>query len=211
MEKSMKEEDYDNYQENLLMAVLKFNELFSDYVKQMDPVLWQKAKDYAKDYSETGNIKFQAISERSAETILLNISSQVIFVKNLASVISEMNEEFSTFLQQNPNKSVDEIKKKWLKSHTDDEYTEEDPFGFEKEIDLFIECDHKFDFDKFDQDDWCEYIFVAFNCGKNINFMQKFVDLIEERFEEDSEVYQYYLECRQNLNNIIGEIKEDEE
>lgn len=52
MEKSMNEDPDDR----LLKALLKFNKLFSGYIKENDPDLWNRAVDFAKDFTDVEGV-----------------------------------------------------------------------------------------------------------------------------------------------------------
>jgi hypothetical protein len=196
MEKNMNEEEFDKYNEELLNTVLKFNELFSDYVKEMDPVLWNKAREYAKDFSKNESISLEEESEKTPEKILSTLQRQTIFLKLTASYIQNISNEYQEFVMENIKLSTEDIKSKWLKKNKDNNYTEKDPFGAEKDLDLFISCDHRFSFDKFDDSDWMDYIYILINCTKDINFVKRFKKIFEEHHTEDNkELHNYYRAC----------------
>ena len=77
----MKQEDYDKYSEDLLNAVMEFNGLFADYVKQMDVGLWGRAVDYAKEYAKSNTVSFNYSNEKTSKQVLNNTVSQTIFIK----------------------------------------------------------------------------------------------------------------------------------
>tara|TARA_Y100000592_G_scaffold4700_1_gene6712 strand:+ start:264 stop:452 length:189 start_codon:yes stop_codon:yes gene_type:complete len=52
MEKGMNEDPDDR----LLKALLKFNKLFSGYIKENDPDLWNRAVDFAKDFTDVEGV-----------------------------------------------------------------------------------------------------------------------------------------------------------
>tara|TARA_R110002020_G_scaffold281121_2_gene496837 strand:- start:10149 stop:10337 length:189 start_codon:yes stop_codon:yes gene_type:complete len=59
MEKSMNEDS----EEKLLKALLKFNKLFSEYVKENDPDLWDRAVDFAKDFTDVNGVTLNYIDK----------------------------------------------------------------------------------------------------------------------------------------------------
>tara|TARA_R100001015_G_C4611804_1_gene167247 strand:+ start:912 stop:1100 length:189 start_codon:yes stop_codon:yes gene_type:complete len=59
MEKSMNEDS----EEKLLKALLKFNKLFSQYVKENDPELWDRAVDFAKDFTDVDGVTLYYIDK----------------------------------------------------------------------------------------------------------------------------------------------------
>ena len=47
----------------LLEALLKFNKLFSQYIKENDPDLWARAVDFAKDFTDVDGVTLYYIDE----------------------------------------------------------------------------------------------------------------------------------------------------
>ena len=45
-------------EQRVVKACLKFATMFADYVKEIDPVLWENARQYAIDYTNEGGVKF---------------------------------------------------------------------------------------------------------------------------------------------------------
>lgn len=189
----LKEEDYEKYQHDLLNACLQFNTLFCEYVKQMDPALWKRAVDYAKDFTNSGIIKFKYVEERSIENLLANPLSQTIFVRELSDSIEYMLSEYIEFVnERKSHMTVDEIKKSWLKQTG---YEESDPFNNENNLNFFIQCDHRFAFDKFDEDDWISYMNVTHNCSKNREFQERLLPILEKHLGMESKFYHYFVKC----------------
>jgi len=50
-------------EEKLLKALLKFNKLFSEYVKENDPDLWDRAVDFAKDFTDVNGVTLNYIDK----------------------------------------------------------------------------------------------------------------------------------------------------
>ena len=50
-------------EEKLLKALLKFNKLFSQYIKENDIELWNRAVDYAKDFTNVDGVTLYYIDE----------------------------------------------------------------------------------------------------------------------------------------------------
>ena len=50
-------------EEKLLKALLKFNKLFSQYVKENDLELWDRAVDFAKDFTDVDGVTLYYIDE----------------------------------------------------------------------------------------------------------------------------------------------------
>lgn len=44
-------------------AFINFTERFSDYVKDTDPELWKRARDFAADYIDVPGIKIEIVDE----------------------------------------------------------------------------------------------------------------------------------------------------
>lgn len=44
-------------------AFVNFTERFSEYVKESDPDLWKKARDYAADYIDVPGVKIEIVDE----------------------------------------------------------------------------------------------------------------------------------------------------
>jgi hypothetical protein len=116
----MKPEDYDNYEQNVIEAIIQFNSYFSEYVKQMDEDLWNRAVDYAKSFAQSGVVSFNYVSEKSPDVVLNNLLSQQIFLKDLVIDIDETREEYMEFVEVQTKKglSTPEIMKKWLEQDT---------------------------------------------------------------------------------------------
>jgi len=53
----------DDSEEKLLKALLKFNKLFSEYVKENDPDLWDRAVDFAKDFTDVNGVTLNYIDK----------------------------------------------------------------------------------------------------------------------------------------------------
>lgn len=203
MEKNMNEEDFDKYNDALLDTVLQFNQLFADYVKEMDPELWKKAREYAKDFSKQHGIELADVSSKTPEMILADLTRQTLFIKITASTIQQMGEEYAEYVQKNSKLSVPELQQKWLKENKDNEFTKDDPFGTENDINLFIACDHKFSFDKFDDSDWMDYMYILMNCTKDTQFVKDFKPIIDQYHELRSDIYNYYRDCMKAYKDAI--------
>ena len=50
-------------EEKLLKALLKFNKIFSEYVKENDPDLWDRAVDFAKDFTDVNGVTLNYIDK----------------------------------------------------------------------------------------------------------------------------------------------------
>ena len=50
-------------EEKLLKALLKFNKLFSGYIKENDPDLWARAVDFAKDFTDVDGVTLHYLDE----------------------------------------------------------------------------------------------------------------------------------------------------
>lgn len=195
----MKPEDYENYEQNVLQAIMEFNTLFSDYIKQMDPYLWERAVDYAKDFAKSGNVSLNYRSDKSPELILGNVLSQTIFIKELALDLEEIAEEYEQFVMDNSKLPTEKIMQKWLE-HA--ETTSEDPFGYEIDLNMFIHCEHKFTFSDFDEEDWLNYANICVRCIKSKEFQRECTEILLSNLGEKSDVYQYYIRCMEEQDNV---------
>lgn len=193
----MKQEDYDKYSEDLLNAVMEFNGLFADYVKQMDVGLWGRAVDYAKEYAKSNTVSFNYSAEKTSEQVLNNTISQTIFIKELSDEIEITRETYFAFFEANKELPVVEIQNKWLEEN---EASEQDPFGYEGDITLFIDCEHKFTFSIFDEDDWLAYTNIVICCVIDPDFQQEYKSILLERFTEKSDLYRHYVICMEEHN-----------
>lgn len=63
MEENINEEDG----EKVLKAYLELTKHFSEYVKEMDPVLWKKAVDYAKTFTKVEGITLYYEGEKNED------------------------------------------------------------------------------------------------------------------------------------------------
>lgn len=67
MEKNIMDEPNDeNYAEAQLkvcQAFLQFNSFFSQYIRELDPVLWKKAVDFAKDSVDIPGVELRFVEE----------------------------------------------------------------------------------------------------------------------------------------------------
>ena len=199
MEESMKPEDYENYEQNVLQAVMEFNTLFSDYIKQMDPDLWERAVDYAKDFAKSGNVSFNYSTDKSTEHILTTTLSQTIFIKELVTDLEETADEYTQFVTDNSKLPTAKIMQKWLE-HAGT--IPEDPFGYEGDLNIFMQCNHKFTFAEFDDEDWLNYANICVRCMKNKDFQKQCTDLLLTNLGEESDVYQYYIRCMEEQDNV---------
>lgn len=198
----MKPEDYEQYEENVLQAIMQFHSIFANYIKDMDPELWRRAVDFAKDYAKSGNVTFNYSKEKTPELILDTLLSQTIFIKDLITVIEETKNDYIAFVEQNKNLEVKEIMDKWL---TENSFTADDPFGYEKDLKVFIECDHKFSFDKFDDEDWENYTNVCVFCIHDKTFQYKYLEVLKEHHGDPSELYDFFkmvLDTIPDMNNM---------
>ena len=195
----MKPEDYENYSDNLVNAIMTFNGLFSDYVKQMNPDMWQRAVDYAKDYAKSGNVSFNYVKDKIPEHIIASTLSQTIFIKELSDEIEAVRDMYITFVESNSKLLPEEIQQKWLKEN---ETTAEDPFGYEEDFEVFIRCDHKFTFAEFDEDDWMNYTNIVIHCTKDKEFQQAYLSMLYDTLTEKSDVYQYFIRCMEEQDNV---------
>jgi hypothetical protein len=65
-EKLMDDKDDDSYAEAQLkvcQAFLQFNSFFTEYVKELDPELWKKAIEYAKDSVDVPGVELRFVDE----------------------------------------------------------------------------------------------------------------------------------------------------
>jgi hypothetical protein len=53
----------ENSEDKILKALLKFNKLFSEYVKENDPDLWDRAVDFAKDFTDVNGVTLNYIDK----------------------------------------------------------------------------------------------------------------------------------------------------
>lgn len=51
-DESLTEEEREIKEKKIIEAYLSFTSKFSDYVRQIDPLLWKRAVDYAKTFTE---------------------------------------------------------------------------------------------------------------------------------------------------------------
>jgi hypothetical protein len=195
----MKPEDYENYEQNVLQAIMEFNTLFSDYIKQMDPELWERAVDYAKDFAKSGNVSFNYTTDKTPEHILSNLLSQTIFIKELVTDLDEVREEYMNFVEENSKLPTPNIMEKWLKETGN---TQEDPFGYETDLKMFISCNHKFTFAEFDEEDWFNYTNIVVSCVQNKEFQREYTDILLNALSEKSDIYQYYIRCMEEQDNV---------
>ena len=193
----MKQEDYEEYEENVMRAIMEFNTLFGDYVKQMNPELWGRALDYAKSFAKSGNVSFDYTAEKTQEHITNTLLSQTIFIKELVEDIEDMVNEYSEFVENNKDLSTQEIMQKWMEQAMS---TPDDPFHYEKELDMFIKCDHKFTFEQFDDEDWLNYTNICIRCVKNKVFQNKYIAIMEQYLGK-CELYSHYIQCITDQNN----------
>ena len=49
-------------------AFVNFTERFSDYVKETDPELWKRARDFAADYIDVPGVKIEIVDEEEDDT-----------------------------------------------------------------------------------------------------------------------------------------------
>ena len=49
--------------QKMLNALLKFNKLFSEYIKENDPDLWGRAVDFAKDFTDVEGVTLYYIDK----------------------------------------------------------------------------------------------------------------------------------------------------
>jgi hypothetical protein len=195
----MNPEDYENYEQNVMQAVIEFNTLFSDYIKQMDPDLWTRAVDYAKSFAASGNVTFNYAEEKTPQIILTNLLSQTIFIKELALDIEETRDEYLDFVEENSKLPTASIMLKWLEKTGN---TPDDPFGYENDLKMFILCEHKFKFNEFDDEDWMNYTNVAITCVQNKEFQKQYTDILLNNLSEKSDIYQYYIRCMEEQDNV---------
>lgn len=196
----MKDEDYEKYEQNVINAIIQFNTLFADYVKSVDEDLWKRAVDYAKDYAESGNVSFNYVTEKSPEHILSSTLTQTIFLRDVALDIEDVRDEYMKFIDKYRNKPTEEIQQLWLKFH---DATPDDPFGYAEDLELFMRCNHTFNFAEFDEEDWMNYANLSIHCTKNREFQQKFVDVLTDNKMSDSKLYAYYVNAMQNIEYIM--------
>ena len=195
----MKPEDYENYSDNLVNAIMTFNGLFSDYVKQMDPDIWQRAVDYAKDYARSGNVSFNYAKDKIPEHILASTLAQTVFIKELADEIEDVRDLYISFVEENKKMTSQAIQEKWLSLN---ETTKEDPFGYEEDFRIFAKCEHKFTFAEFDEDDWMSYTNIVISCTSNKQFQQEYTSILYDTLTEQSEIYQYFIRCMEEQDNV---------
>jgi len=65
-------EEFDNLDEELeakaYQAFLQFNSLFNQYIREIDPELWRKAVEFAKDGVDVPGVELRFIDEIHPET-----------------------------------------------------------------------------------------------------------------------------------------------
>ena len=59
--------EWDKEDRATLVALVKFALNFAGYVKEMDPVLWKRAGEYAADFTKQEGISFTPSSEEKKE------------------------------------------------------------------------------------------------------------------------------------------------
>jgi hypothetical protein len=63
MEDNHDDEAYADAQLKVCQAFLQFNSFFTEYVKELDPELWKKALEYAKDSIDIPGVELRFIDE----------------------------------------------------------------------------------------------------------------------------------------------------
>jgi hypothetical protein len=53
--------------QRLTMGIIEFGFKFAEYVKEMDPELWKRAIDYAKDWTEVEGVSFYYVKDNEDE------------------------------------------------------------------------------------------------------------------------------------------------
>jgi len=66
----MKEENDDMSEEDILRAseaYLTFVNRFGEYIKEMDPILWEKAREYAADFTQIPGVHVELVDNDEDE------------------------------------------------------------------------------------------------------------------------------------------------
>jgi hypothetical protein len=63
MEDNHDDESYAEAQLKVCEAFIQFNSFFSEYVKTMDPALWERAVEYAKDSVDIPGVTLRFVEE----------------------------------------------------------------------------------------------------------------------------------------------------
>jgi hypothetical protein len=61
------DEEYAEAQLKVCQAFLQFNSFFSQYIKELNPDLWQKAVDFAKDSVDIPGVELKFIDEEEED------------------------------------------------------------------------------------------------------------------------------------------------
>jgi hypothetical protein len=67
LENSENDENYAEAQLKVCQAFIQFNSFFSEYIKTMNPDLWKKAVDYAKDSVDIPGVELKLLDEDELE------------------------------------------------------------------------------------------------------------------------------------------------
>lgn len=62
------DESFAEAQLKVCQAFLQFNSFFSEYIRELDPVLWKKAIEYAKDSIDIPGVELRFVEEDEDET-----------------------------------------------------------------------------------------------------------------------------------------------
>lgn len=62
-DEELPEELTDEHLTLISRAFVNFTERFSDYVKETDPELWKRARDFAADYVDVPGVKIEIVDE----------------------------------------------------------------------------------------------------------------------------------------------------
>ena len=49
------------------LAIIEFGFKFAEYVKEMDPDLWKRAVDYAKDWTQVEGVSFYYVNDEDKD------------------------------------------------------------------------------------------------------------------------------------------------
>ena len=69
MDDTNDEDSYAEAQLKVCQAFLQFNSFFSEYVKELDPDLWKKAIEYAKDSVDIPGVELRFVDEDDEDNI----------------------------------------------------------------------------------------------------------------------------------------------
>jgi hypothetical protein len=157
----------------LMTGVIEFHSKFSEYIRETDEELFFRAVDYAKTFTNVPGMEFGYWHEDNKK-----------FLDELLRKLERRKASFNRLVEKTQDEAKARTIWKKKKNTTDDDF-----FGFSGYFKNFTRHAPKLEYDKFDMDDWVNFVKICKYIKNNDKFIEFALAKISHYYTIESELY----------------------